>query len=40
MPEHSAFTFHHNFYPKPKIDIEDAKISEEMQNRLEVLKQG
>ena len=29
MAEKSIFTFHYNFYPKPKIDLEDAKISEE-----------
>ena len=22
MPEKSAFTFHHNFYPKPKVVLE------------------
>ena len=27
MPEESAFMFHHTFYPKPKIDLEDATIS-------------
>ena len=30
MPEKSALMFYHNFYPKPKIDLEDAKISEEI----------
>ena len=38
MSEKSAFTFHHNLYPKPKIDLEDATISDETQNRLQVLK--
>ena len=28
MPEKSAFTFHHNFYPKPKVILEDATISD------------
>ena len=28
-PEESIFLFHHNFYPKPKIDLIGAKISEE-----------
>ena len=27
MPEKSAFMFHHNFYPKPNIDLKDAVIS-------------
>ena len=34
-----VFTFHHNFYPKPEIDLEDAKIPEETENKLQVLKQ-
>ena len=29
MPEKSAFAFHHNFYPKPKVVLEDATISDE-----------
>ena len=29
MPRKSAFIFHHNFYPKSKIDLKDAEISEE-----------
>ena len=29
MPEKSAFTFHHNFCPKPKVKLEDAIISDE-----------
>ena len=40
MPEKSAITFHHNFYQKWKIDLEDATISDETQNRLQVLKQN
>ena len=31
--------FHHNFYPKPKVVLEDAIISDEMRNKLPVLKQ-
>ena len=27
IPEKSAFMFHHNFYPKTEIDLEDATIS-------------
>ena len=39
IPEKSAFMFHHNFYPKPKIDLKDAKISDETQHKLQILKQ-
>ena len=39
MSEKSTFTFYHNFFPKPKMDLEDAKISDETQNRLQALKQ-
>ena len=28
MPEKLALTFHHNFYPKPKVVLEDATISD------------
>ena len=38
MPQKSAFTFHHNFYPNLKVVLEDATISDETQNRLQVLK--
>ena len=38
MLEKSAFMFHHNFYPKPKIDLEDAKISEETWHKVQILK--
>ena len=31
--------FHHNFYPNPKIDLEDAKISEETRQNLQVSQQ-
>ena len=27
MLKKSAFMFHHAFYPKPKVDLEDAEIS-------------
>ena len=37
MPEKSAFTFHHNFYPKPKVVLEDATISDKAQARLQEL---
>ena len=39
MPEISAFLFHHNFYPKLRIDFKDAKISQERQQKLQLLKQ-
>ena len=39
MPEKSAFTFHHNFYPNPSIDLKDAKLSEETLHKLQILKQ-
>ena len=39
MLEKSAFTFHHNFYPKIKVVLEDATISDKTQARLQELKQ-
>ena len=39
MPEKSAFTFHHTFYPKPKVVLEDAPISDKTWDRLQKLKQ-
>ena len=39
MPEKSAFTFHQNNYPKPKVVLEDATLSDETKNRLQLLKQ-
>ena len=39
MPEKSAFMFHHNFYPKPKVKLEDAIISGETKSKLQELKQ-
>ena len=30
MQEKSAFMFHHNFYQKPKADLEDADITQEI----------
>ena len=40
MPEKSAFTFHHNFYPKPKVKLKDGIISDETKEKLQVLKQN
>ena len=34
MPEESAFIFHHNFYCKPKVDLEDAEIRPEIKQKL------
>ena len=31
--------FHHNFYPKPKIDLKDTEISEEATQKLQTLQQ-
>ena len=31
--------FHHTFYEKPKTDLEDTKISQETQHKLQTLKQ-
>ena len=39
MSENYTFMFHHNFYPKPKIYLEDAKISEEIWHKLHIWKQ-
>ena len=39
MPAKLAFNFHHNFYPKPKVKLEDAIISDETKEKLQVLKQ-
>ena len=39
MSEKSTFMFHHSFYPKPKIDLEDAQIAQKMQKNLHTLKQ-
>ena len=36
MPEKSAFTFHYNFYPKSKVKLENAIISDETKNKLEI----
>ena len=40
MPEKSAFTFHHNFYQKPKVKLEDVIVSDETKEKLKVLKQN
>ena len=34
MPEKSAFMFHNNFYPQPKVDLEDADITQETRQKL------
>ena len=39
MPEKSAFMFHHNFYPKPKVDLEDTVITQEIRQKLLDLQQ-
>ena len=39
MPEKSAFMFHHNFYPKPKVDLEDGGIIQETRQILLELQQ-
>ena len=33
LPEKSAFMFHHNFYPRPKIDFKETR------QKLQVLQQ-
>ena len=38
MPEKSAFMFLHNFYPKLKVDLKDAEISQETRQKLLVLQ--
>ena len=40
MPEKSAFTFNHNFYPKPKVKLEDAITSDETKSKLQELKRN
>ena len=32
--------FHHNFFPKPKIDLKDADISQETRQKLQALQQN
>ena len=39
MPEKSAFMFHHNFYLKPKVDLEDADITQEIRQNVLDLQQ-
>ena len=39
MPENLAFVFHHNFYPKLKVDLEDAEIRPEIKQKLIDLQQ-
>ena len=40
MPEKSAFTFHHNFYPKSKVKLEGTIILDGTKDKLWVLKQN
>ena len=40
MPEKLAFTFHHNFYPKPNAQLENAIILDETKKKLQVLKEN
>ena len=39
MTEKLAFVFHHNLYPKPKVDLEDAEIMPEIKQKLTYLQQ-
>ena len=39
MPEKSAFMFHHNFYPKPKVDLEETDITQEIRQKISDLQQ-
>ena len=34
MSENSAFMFHHNFYPKPKVDLEYTDLTQETRQKL------
>ena len=38
--EGSAFMFHHNFYPKPKIDLKATELAEDTWQKLLVLQQN
>ena len=40
MPKKSASMFHHNFYPKWKIDLKDTKILQETRHKLVLLQQS
>ena len=40
MPEKSAFMFHHNVCPKPKIDLRDTEIPKETRQKLLTLQQN
>ena len=40
IPKTSAFMFHHNFYPKPKMDLKYADISEETRQKLQTLQKN
>ena len=37
MPQKSAFTFHHNFYPKPKKKIRSLIFSDEIKKNCRYL---
>ena len=39
MLEKLTFVFHHNFYPKPKVDLEDTEITPEIKQQLTDLQQ-
>ena len=39
MPKKLAFMFHHNFYPKLRVDLEDAHLTQETRQKLLNLKQ-
>ena len=40
MPEKSAFMFHQDFDPKPKIDLKDAATSKKTRQKLLTLQQN
>ena len=39
MAEKSAFVFHHNFYPKPEVGLEDDEITPQIKQKLIDLQQ-
>ena len=39
MPEKLAFVFHHNFYLRPKVDLDNAEITPEIRQKLTDLQQ-
>ena len=40
MPDKSAFIFHHNFYPKPEVDLKDVDITQGTRQKLLTLQQN